>query len=116
LISALTATEGGITVNAAAASKFIITAPSSVTAGVHFNLTLTVEDAYGNVVTGYTGTVHFVSSDNRATLPANYTFTAADKGVHTFVGLVLRKRGKQTITITDKLIGSLTATLVENVH
>ena len=115
LMSALKATEGGITVNAAAASKFIISAPSTVTAGMPFSLTLTVEDAYGNVVTGYTGTVHFTSSDKRATLPANYTFTAADKGVHTFVGLVLRKKGKQRITITDTLNSALTTSVVENV-
>jgi len=115
LMSALKATEGGITVNAAAASKFIISAPSTVTAGMPFSLTLTVEDAYGNVVTGYTGTVHFKSTDTTALLPANYTFTAADKGVHRFVGLVLRKRGKQKITITDTLYRALTASVVENV-
>ena len=116
LASPLTASEGGITVNAAAASKFIISAPSTVTAGVPFSLTLTVEDAYGNIVTGYVGTVHFKSTDRTATLPANYTFTAVDKGVHTFVGLVLRKRGKQTITITDKLHSILTASVIENVQ
>jgi len=115
LMSALKATEGGITVNAAAASKFIISAPSTVTAGMPFSLTLTVEDAYGNVVTGYTGTVHFKSTDATALLPANYTFTAADKGVHTFVGLVLRKKGKQRITITDTLNSALTTSVVENV-
>jgi ELWxxDGT repeat protein len=115
LSSALTAGDGGITVNAAAASKFIVSAPSTVSAGVHFSLTLTVEDAYGNIVTGYTGTVHFTSSDRTATLLANYTFTASDKGVHTFVGLVLRKRGKQTIAITDTLNRLLTASVIENV-
>jgi hypothetical protein len=61
--------------------------------GVAFSLTVTVQDAC-NVVTGYTGTIHFTSTDSRASLPANYTFRAADKGVHTFTGLVLRKRGR----------------------
>jgi hypothetical protein len=111
----LTATDGGITVSPAAASKFIIAAPSSVHAGVAFSLTLTVEDAYGNVVTGYTGTVHFSSTDNKATLPANYTFTAADKGVHTFTGLILRKRGYQKVTITDTNNSSLTASDIVDV-
>jgi ELWxxDGT repeat protein len=114
--TALTATEGGITVNAAAASKFIITAPSTVTAGAPFSLTLTVEDAYGNVVTGYAGTVRFTSSDRTATLPAMYTFLAQDKDVHTFTGLVLRKTGKQKITITDTLHSALTASVIENVQ
>jgi hypothetical protein len=35
--------------------------------------------------------------------------------VHTFVGLVLRKRGSQTIAITDTLNSSLTASVLENV-
>ncbi len=113
----LSGSEAGIAVNPAAASQFIITAPSTVTAGVPFSLTVTVKDAYGNVVTGYIGTVHFKSTDPKATLPANYTFTAADKGVHTFTGLVLRKKGHQTITITitDTRNNSLTGSVIENV-
>ena len=53
------------TVRAAVASRFVITAPSNVTAGRAFSLTITVQDAYGNVVTGYTGTIHFKSTDSR---------------------------------------------------
>ena len=48
-------------------------------------------------------------------LPANYTFTAADAGVHTFTGLVLHKRGTQKITLTDTLNSSLTGSVFENV-
>jgi hypothetical protein len=108
----LTGTDGGIIVNPAAASQFIISAPSSVTAGVAFSLTVTVKDAYGNVVTNYTGTIHFSSTDHRATLPSNYTFTAADKGVHTFTGLVLWKTGNDTITITDTFNSVLTDSVI----
>jgi hypothetical protein len=51
------------------------------------------------------------SSDSTATLPANYTFTAADAGVHTFNNAVLlKKKGNQTITVTDTLNSALTAT------
>jgi len=113
--STITGTDAGITVNPAVASQFIISAPSSVTAGTQFSLTVKVEDAYGNVVNGYTGTVHFSSTDGTATLPANYTFTAADKGVHTFTGPVLRKMGNQKITITDTLNSSLTASVIVDV-
>jgi hypothetical protein len=112
---ALTDTEGGITVNPAAASGYVITAPANVSAGVPFNLTVTVVDAFGNVVVGYTGTIHFSSTDTRAKLPANYTFTAADQGVHTFTGLVLRRRGNQKIAITDTRNPSLTGSVTENV-
>jgi uncharacterized delta-60 repeat protein len=100
-----------IQVNPAAASQFILSAPSSVLHRSQFSVTLTVEDAYGNVVTGYVGTVHFTSSDGSATLPADYTFTAADAGVHTFSnGFMLRTRGKQTLSVTDTQNSALTAT------
>jgi hypothetical protein len=85
-----------------AATKFVITAPASVNAGSPFSITVTALDAYGNVATGYRGTVKFSSSDNGAALPGKYTFTAADAGVHTFTGLILRKKGTtQTIKVFD---------------
>jgi hypothetical protein len=103
--------ESGIVVQPAAAVKFVLGAPSKVTHGTKFSVTLTVEDAYGNVVTGYSGTVHFSSSDSSASLPANYTFTASDAGVHTFTSMtILRKRGTQTLTVTDTQNSSLSAT------
>ena len=115
LTAALKANQVGITVTPAVASQFLINALSSVKAGAVFSLTLMVEDAYGNVVTGYTGRVRFTSTDNTASLPGNYTFTAADKGMHTFTGLILRKKGNQKITIADTLNSSLTATVAENI-
>jgi hypothetical protein len=62
-----------------------------------------------------TFTIHFSSRDNKATLPPNYTFTSADNGVHTFTGLVLRKKGTQKITVTDTRNSSLTGSVTENV-
>ena len=88
---------------------------ASVLSSVAFNLMITVQDAYGNVVTGYTGTIHFTSWDGRASLPADYTFTAADKGVHTFSGLILRRKGNQTITVTDTLNSTLFASVIVDV-
>jgi hypothetical protein len=61
----------------------------------------------GNVVPGYRGTVHFTSSDTQAGLPSNYTFTAADNGVHTFT-VTLITAGDQTVTVTDTATGSIT--------
>ena len=58
---------------------------------------------------GYTGTVHFTSSDAQAGLPADYTFTAADAGSHTFT-VTLKTAGTQSITATD------TATLGRHRH
>jgi FG-GAP-like repeat/FG-GAP repeat len=113
--SAFTSTESGIVVSAAAASQFIITAPSTVSAGSAFSLTVKVEDAYGNVVTNYRGTIRFSSSDPNAVLPRSYTFTWTDQGVHTFTGLAFRRKGNQKITITDKQNGGLTASVIIDV-
>jgi uncharacterized repeat protein (TIGR03803 family) len=107
----MSGSDRGVAVSPAAAVRFVLSAPSSATHGVAFSVTLTVYDAYGNVATGYRGTVHFSSSDSTATLPANYTFTAADAGVHTFSNLfTLRKKGTQTLTVVDLANGALTAT------
>src|SRR5262249_44209407 len=62
-------------------------------------------DAGGNVFTDYRGTVHFTSSDPRARLPKeDYTFTADDKGVHTFTAM-LNTVGVQSITASDLSAG-----------
>jgi uncharacterized delta-60 repeat protein len=102
--------ESSIMVQPAAASQFVLSAPSSVSRGSKFSLKLTVEDAFGNVVTGYVGTVHFSSSDGTATLPADYTFTAGEADVVIFTKVILRKRGTQTITATDTQNSALTGT------
>jgi hypothetical protein len=111
----LQSTDSDITVKSAAASKFVLSAPSSIQPGVPLGLTVTVEDAYGNIVTGYVGTVHFKSSDSQAKLPVNYTFTASDGGAHTFAGLVLKKAGNQTITATDTKNSSITGKTIVDV-
>src|SRR5205823_4459205 len=85
--------------------------PGSATAGSAFNVTVTALDAFGNTATGYTGTVHFTSTDGAATLPTNYPFVAGDNGVHTFTnGVTLRTAGPQTVTATDTATSSITAT------
>jgi hypothetical protein len=57
-------------------------------------------DANNQIVPTYTGTVHFTSSDSGATLPSDYTFTAADDGMHLF-SVTFATAGKQTLTATD---------------
>jgi len=92
------------------AGSFVVSGfPSPSTAGVAGSFTVTAEDANGHIATGYTGTVHFTSSDAQAVLPANYTFVAADAGVHTF-STTLKTVGGQSITATDAAIGSITGT------
>src|SRR6202030_1295344 len=80
--------------------SFIVTGFPATTAGVAQSFTVAVKDAFGNPTTSYTGTVTFSSSDVQAGLPASYTFTAADAGVHTFTA-TLKTAGTQSITVKD---------------
>jgi Ca2+-binding RTX toxin-like protein len=74
--------------------------PSPTTAGEAHTLTITALDSNGGVMTGYTGTVHFTSSDPQAGLPADYTFTAADHGTYSFP-VTLKTAGTYAIAVTD---------------
>ncbi len=106
--SSITGSETGIAVVAAAAQSLKVTGfPTADTAGTAGNVTVTAYDPYGNIATGYTGTVHFTSSDSQATLPANYTFTAANDGTDTFT-VTLKTAGTQSITATDTSTSSIT--------
>ncbi len=66
--------------------------------------------ATGSVATGYTGTVHFTSSDPHAVLPADYTFTSGDNGVHAFT-VTLKTAGTASLAATDTANASLSATV-----
>jgi hypothetical protein len=101
-----------VTVQAAPASQFQVTAPSSAVAGTPFDVILTALDPYGNTDGSYQGTVHFTSSDTDAGVllpPADYTFGAIDQGVHTFAGgFTLVTPGMQTLTATDTANAAIT--------
>ncbi len=108
--SAITGTLSGISVSPAAASQFVLSGlPSSTTVGVAQPITVTAEDPYGNVATGYAGTVHFTSSDPQASLPVNYTFSTANLGVNAFT-LTFETAGTQSVTVTDTVSAKITAT------
>ena len=108
--SAITGTLSGISVSPASASQFVLSGlPSTTTVGVAQTLTVTAEDPYGNVATGYAGTVKFTSSDTAASLPANYTFATANNGVHTFT-LTFGTAGTQSVTVTDTVSTKITGT------
>jgi hypothetical protein len=94
-------------ISAATGSFSIAGFPSPSTAGVAGSFTVTALDSSGNVDSGYTGTVHFSSSDSQAVLPADYTFSGADQGVHTF-SVTLKSAGSQSITATDTVTSSIT--------
>jgi hypothetical protein len=109
----ITGTMTSITITPTAASQFSVVAPAAVTALTPFCIIVTALDPYGNQVTNYTGTIHFTSSDALAGLPADYTFTAADAGQHTFSGVTLWQMGTQTITATDTQTGIVGSTMIQ---
>ncbi len=104
LSSAIKATSGSISVSAAAVSQFLVSAPALVTASTGFTFTVTAADSFDNTVAGYSGTVHFTSTDAQATLPANTTLT---HGVGSF-SATLKTTGFQSLTATDNANPALT--------
>jgi hypothetical protein len=106
---------GSVTIQviAAAAARASMVAPPSAVANQPFNVQVTLYDRFGNVATGYVGTVHFTTTDLVAwqlgRMPADYTFTSADAGSHTF-SATLMTVPSQTITVTDTTNAQLSAT------
>jgi len=90
------------------AAQFAVSAPATATAGTAFNFTVTALDANSNTVKGYSGTVHFASSDTAAgvSLPLDMTLTS---GTGTF-SATLATAGPQTITATDTVTNLITGT------
>jgi hypothetical protein len=81
--------------------------PASTTAGAPQTFTVTALDAYGNIATGYLGTMHFTSSDSRAALPSDYTLTASDHGTHDFSASLITV-GSRAIRASDTAHPSIT--------
>src|SRR5256712_710921 len=83
------------------------------TAGQAFSMTVTAKNSDGTTATGYTGTVHFTSSDSSSgvVLPADSTLT---NGQGTF-SATLTTAGSQSITGTDTVTASITGKLTVNV-
>ncbi len=103
------------TVNPAAAITLVVTGiPSPVTAGGASNQSLAAKVEFGELATGFSGTVAFTSDDPLSTagngLPANYTFSGGDAGVHTFNNVVLKSVGTRSVKVADTVNGSISGT------
>ena len=108
--AAIIGTEENILIQAAVAKSLQVTGfPTTDTAGASETFTVTAFDAYGNVATGYIGTVHFRSSDPKAILPGDATIFPEDQGTLTFTA-TLETVGTQSITATDTITSSITGT------
>jgi sugar lactone lactonase YvrE len=98
-------------------NRFQITAASTAVSGTPFDVSITALDANGNIDTNYQGTVTFTSSDAYpGLLPADYTFTSADQGTHTFSGgVTLYTAGTQSLTVQDTADSSITGSFTVGV-
>src|SRR5260370_29447427 len=104
--AAISGTSNSINVTGPPATHFSVVTPANDTAGASFTFTVNALDASNNVATGYSGTVHFTSTDSQAALPANSTLT---NGTATF-SATLKTIGSQTITATDSVTASIAGT------
>ncbi|MCA9261987.1 MAG: VCBS repeat-containing protein, partial [Planctomycetales bacterium] len=77
-----------------------VSAPTEVSAGQTFDVTVSAIDTLGGVAPGYTSTVHFATNDVIAGLPADYTFTPEDAGSHTFT-VTLKTAGQRFVGVTE---------------
>ena len=107
--STMTASSSVSVVPGVATALTLSGLPASATAGDSLQATVTAFDAYGNVATNYTGTVHFATSDPQGALPANETFLPADMGSDPICCVSLRSSGTQTVTVSDTLGGISTS-------
>jgi hypothetical protein len=95
-------------------THFGITTYGKPVAGTPTIINVVALDANNRPVPGYTGTVHFTSTDFYASLPDNYKFTAADGGSRLFQ-VTFAATGKPTLAVTDVANGSLTGGIVVKV-
>ena len=88
--------------------QFLLTSTGNPSGGQSVDVDLRIADSLQGFTIPYTGTVHFTSSDSAAVLPADYTFTSVDAGLHHFV-LTLNTGGQQTVTVTDTRLPGFTS-------
>jgi hypothetical protein len=115
----LVGSQQGISVTAAAFARYALSVPNGadskghilVTAGDSIALTVRAVDAFGNLVSGYKGKAKFTSTDAQAALPADYAFTAADAGAHTFTVALKTATPNGTVWSFNVVDASSAATL-----
>ncbi len=109
----ISGTSSGISVTPGAATQLLIASqpPSTVAAGTGFALTVTAEDAYNNVATGFSGseTVALLANPGGSTLSGTLT-AGATSGVASFSGLALNNTGSgYTLLIASAGLTSATS-------
>ena len=87
--------------------RLALVMPSDAVPGQATWCLVRAEDRYGNPAISYRGRVCLRANDARTLLPAPYTFTAADRGVHRFESVVFGSVASHQLSVSD---GPLRAT------
>jgi|GEM_PF-4904861 len=108
--TSITGTSGPVTVNAAGATLLTLTGLTTTSAGTPLSLVLTAQDPFGNIATGYSGSVTFLCSAPVNTPTSSTGFCPAPitsfTGGHTTVPAQLDAAVSQSITASS---GTLTS-------
>jgi hypothetical protein len=91
---------------------FVVSGITNMRAGQTSGATVTAYSQYG-LFTAYVGTVHFTTNASAGTftLPADYTFTSGDAGVHTWTNAVsFSAQGVYNVTVKDTVVSSAKGT------
>lgn len=102
------------TVVAGSGNWLALTVAGEVDMLIPFSATVTAYDKYGNIATGYTGTVTLISTDTSSGFPITHQFITTDQGVYTFTNLVLQTAGVQIITATDEILSQTHVVMVDD--
>jgi hypothetical protein len=107
----VTGPSNPVQVQANVATHLVVatTANPAIT-GSPVSVTVTAEDVFNNVATGYTGAVSLTSTDAAASFTPNpYPFVMGDQGIHTF-SATFNTPGSQTVTARDTGNGAINGT------
>lgn len=112
------ATTGSFTIKPGAATTLAILAPASVTTNVPFNVTVTAQDGYGNLVTNNTGSTDTVKLTGAGPSSATYGPTSQNlaSGTTTF-SVTLGTNGTWSLTASDSTSpGSVASATSNNIN
>lgn len=87
------------------ADHFVVSDIKDMGIEISSNVKVTVYDQFGNIYTGYQGSVNFTTNATAGTfvLPANYTFVPGDLGSKVFVkGVSFNTAGVYNVTVVDR--------------
>ena len=97
LVPAASGAQGAPPKGKPAAKRLALTAPSSVSAGEPFDLTVTAVSKKGKRARQFKGRVVLATNDSTAALPATYRFKKGEGGRHVFSDLAFGVAGRQTL-------------------